>query len=397
VGSVTEGAGLGRLLPPAGGGQRVTFMELFFDLVYVVAVTQLSQLLLAQLSAHGAAQTALLLVAVWSAWIYNAWLTSWFDPDRQLVRLALLVVMLASLVMSATLPEAFGERGLLFAGAYLAIQGGRSVFAVAVLRAEPRLRRDVQRIQSWLVVSAMLWLAGGLAHGTAREVLWLAAVVVDLGAPACRFFVPRLGRSQTTDWMVTGAHLAERFQLFVMIALGESILVTGVTFGQLPWSPATLAALVAAFVGSAALWWIYFNRSAEDGRAVIARSTDPGRLGRVAYTYFHLPMVAGIIVTAVGDDLTVTNPGGDADAATIATVLGGPALFLAGHVLFKRQLLGVLSVARLVAIAALVALVPLGWVVSPLGLATLATLVLAAVAGWDSRTQQARLPVPPTA
>jgi low temperature requirement protein LtrA len=372
-------------------------MELFFDLVYVLAVTQLSQLLMEQLSVHGAGQSLLLLLAVWSAWLYNAWLTSWFDPDRWVVRLALLVVMLASLVMSAALPEAFGERGLLFAGAYLAIQGGRSVFAVAVLRAESRLRRDVQRIQSWLVASAMLWLAGGLAHGTVREVLWLAAVVVDLGAPACRFYIPRLGRSQTTDWTVTGAHLAERFQLFLMIALGESILVTGVTLGQLPLSGARLTALMVAFGGSAALWWIYLNRSAEDGRAVIARSADPGRLGRVAYTYFHLPMVAGIIVAAVGNELTVTDPRGDADAATIATVVGGPALFLAGHVLFKRALLGVLSVARLVAIAALGVLVPLGWVVSPLVLAVMATLVLVAVAGWDSRVRQAHLPVPPTA
>jgi len=363
-------------------------MELFFDLVYVLAVTQLSQLLVEQRSVHGAGQTLLLLLAVWSAWIYNAWLTSWFDADGQVVRLALLVVMLVSLVMSAALPEAFGQRGLLFAGAYLAIQGGRSFFALAVLLAEPRLRRDFQRIQSWLVASAMLWLAGGLNHGTVREVLWLVAVVVDLAAPACRFYIPRLGRSQTSDWTITGAHLAERFQLFLIIALGESILVTGVTFGQLGLSAARLAALMMAFVGSVALWWIYFNRSAEDGRAVIVRSANPGRLGRVAYTYFHLPMVAGIIVTAVGDKLTITDPHGHADTATIATVLGGPALFLAGHVLFKLALLGVLSVARLAAIAALAALMPLGSVVSPLVLATMATLVTAVVAGWDSRIQQ---------
>jgi low temperature requirement protein LtrA len=184
-------------------------MELFFDLVYVVAVTQLSQLLLAQLSAHGAARTLLLLVTVWSAWIYNAWLTSWFDADRQVVRLALLVVMLASLVMSAALPEAFGDRGPLFAGTYLAIQGGRSVFAVAVLRAEPRLRRDVQRIQSWLVASAMLWLAGGLAHGTARgRCCGLPPWSWTSARPRAGLVVPRLCPSQTTDWMVTGAHLA---------------------------------------------------------------------------------------------------------------------------------------------------------------------------------------------
>jgi Bacterial low temperature requirement A protein (LtrA) len=190
---------------------------------------------------------------------------------------------------------------------------------------------------------------------------------------------------------VTRLDVASGFDIRVSLGQPEAV-----TFGQLPWSSARLTALVVAFVGSAALWWIYFNRSAEDGRAVIARSADPGRLGRVAYTYFHLPMVAGIIVTAVGDELTITDPYGQADAAVIVTVLGGPALFLAGHVLFKRALLGVLSVARLVAVAALGVLVPLGWVVSPLGLAAMATLVLVAVAGWDSRIQHAPLPIPPT-
>jgi low temperature requirement protein LtrA len=374
----------------AEGGQRVTFMELFFDLVYVLAVTQLSHLLLEHLDVHGSAQTALLLVAVWAAWIYNAWFTNWFDPDRRVVRLVLLGVMLASLLMSATLPKAFGERGLVFAAAYVTMQVGRTVFVVAVLGEEPRLRRTFQRILSWLVASGLLWLAGGLAHGRAREALWLAAVVVDLTAPACGFYAPGLGRSQTTDWTITGGHMAERCQLFIIIALGESLLVTGTSFGDLPLSAMTVAAFVVAFAGSVALWWVYFDRSAEAAGGVIAESADPGRLGRSAYTYCHIPMVAGIIVTAVGDELMLNHPGGHAQLATAAAVLVGPALFLAGHALFKRVVFGRLSVPRLLAIVVLAGLWPLGPALSPLLLASVATLVVAAVAVSDTRMARAR-------
>jgi low temperature requirement protein LtrA len=376
------------------GGQRVTFMELFVDLVYVLAVTQLSHLLLDNLNARGIAHTALLLVAVWVAWIYNAWFTNWFDPDRRPVRLVLLGVMLASLLMSASLPDAFGDRGLLFAGAYAAMQVGRTVFVVAALREEPGLRRNFQRVLSWLLAAAVLWLAGGLAHGTARGALWLAALAVDFIAPMVGFFTPGLGRSRTTDWTIAGGHFGERFPLFLILALGESILVTGSVFGELALSASTVAAFVVAFLGSVALWWVYFDRSAEDASGVIAESADPGRLGRSAYTYCHLPMVAGIIVTAVGDELVIAHPGGRASVATTTTVLLGPALFLAGHALFKRVVFGRLSVPRLLAIVALAGLWPVGPAVSPLLLALVATLVVAAVAVSDTRTARAPTPSP---
>jgi len=367
--------------------QRVTFAELFFDLVYVFAVTQLSHLLLEHLTLHGAVQTLLLLLAVWWAWVYNAWFTNWFDPDRRAVRLVLGAVMLASLIMSATLPDAFGERGLVFAAAYVAMQVGRCLFIVAALGREPGLRRNFQRILAWFAASGLLWLAGGLAQGPTREALWLAAVVVDYAAPAAGFFTPGLGRSVTTDWTIMGGHLAERCQLFLIIALGESILVTGATFGQLPLAPAAVAALVVAFLGSVALWWVYFDRSAEVSSDAIAHSADPGRLGRSAYTYFHLPMVAGIIVAAVGDELTIAHPTGETSAATAAVVLGGPALFLIGHVLFKWAVFSHVSVPRLAAIAALAALAPVSLVAPPLVLSGAATLVVAAVAAWDARAQ----------
>jgi low temperature requirement protein LtrA len=143
-----------------------------------------------------------------------------------------------------------------------------------------------------------------------------------------------------------------------------------------------VAAFVVAFLGSVALWWIYFDRSAEDSRRAIAAADDPGRLGRSAYTYFHLPIVAGIIVAAVADELTIAHPTGDAGAATVATILGGPALFLAGHALFKWAVFGRVSVARLAAIGALAALAPVGPSLSPLLLSIAATLVVGAVAWW---------------
>jgi low temperature requirement protein LtrA len=269
------------------------------------------------------------------------------------------------------------------------MQVGRTLFVIAALAEEPGLRRNFQRILIWLVASGLLWLAGGLAHDTAREALWLAAVVVDLTAPACGFFTPGLGRSRTTDWTITGGHMAERCQLFIIIVLGESLLVTGTTFGDLPLAAVTVAAVVVAFAGSVALWWVYFDRSAEAASDVIVESADPGRLGRSAYTYCHLPMVAGIIVTAVGDELVIVHPGGHASVATTTTVLLGPALFLAGHALFKRLVFGRLSVPRLLAIAALAGLWPVGTSVSPLLLASVATLVVAAVAASDARMARA--------
>jgi low temperature requirement protein LtrA len=292
-------------------------------------------------------------------------------------------VMLLSLVMSSALPRAYGERGLWVAGAYAAMQVGRATFAVVALGGQPGLRRNFQRILSWKVPPAVLWLAGGFVHGSARLALWIVAVAIEYVAPAAGFRTPWLGRSTPADWPISGRQLAERSQLFILIALGESILVTGAVFGARPPDAVELAALVVAFLGTIALWWIYFDRSAEAASSVIDEAGDPGRLGRSAYTYHHLPMVAGIIVAAVGDELTINHPTGHSSGVTIAAVLGGPALFLAGHALFKRAVFRRYSLPRVVALGLLAALVPVGLVVPPVALSALATLVVAGVAAWD--------------
>ena len=366
-----------------GGEQPVTALELFFDLVFVFAVTQLSHRLLDHLTIGSALETLLLLVAVWRAWVDTTWVTNWFDPDRTPVRLLLITLMLVSLLMSVAIPEAFAEGGLMFALAYVTIQAGRTAFVVLVLEKYSSLGRNFQRILAWFAVPAVLWVAGGLLQGEARYVLWMLALVLEYTGPVAGFWTPGLGRSTTTDWTVEGGHFAERCRLFIIIALGESLLVTGTTFGEIEPSVVTVSAFVVAFLGSVALWWIYFARSEEAARGTFSSSEDPGRLARSAYTYFHLPMVAGIIAVAAADELTVAHPGERGTLASVALTLGGPALFLAGHALFKWAVFGVLSWPRGVAVAALIALMPVGFAVPALALSGVAGLIVVGVAVWD--------------
>ncbi len=181
-----------------GGHARVTYVELFFDLVFVFAITQLSHSLLAHLDLAGALHTLLLFLAVWWVWIFTSWVTNWLDPDRTPVRLALLVLMLLGLLLSTSIPEAFGEKGLLFAFAYVAMQVGRSLFVLWALGdASPRNTRNFQRITIWLGFSAIFWIAGGLMEGEARLMVWIMALGLEYVAPSLGFRVPDLGRSKT--------------------------------------------------------------------------------------------------------------------------------------------------------------------------------------------------------
>ena len=211
-----------------GAERGVSSLELFFDLVYVFAVTQLSHHLLDDLSWATAAETAFMLVALYWAWTYTTWMTNWFDPDTVPVRLVLVFVMLASLLMSVAIPEGFGEYALLFACAYSGMQIGRNAFVVAVT---PRglFNQNFRQILTWSVLSAPLWVAGGVVDDGLRWALWLGALGLDLAAPLAAYWLPRLSRTPMSQWQIEGAHFGERFQLFVIIALGESIVLAGAT------------------------------------------------------------------------------------------------------------------------------------------------------------------------
>jgi low temperature requirement protein LtrA len=345
--------------------QRVTNAELFFDLVYVFAVTQLSHRLVGHLSTEVALQSALLLAMVWQAWVYTTWVTNWLDPARISVRLLLLAASLASLVMSSALPHAFGSRGWVVAGAYVALQVGRSLFVVVELRCEgpgaSNLRLNFQRILCWSAASGILVLWGAAVSGHARELLWVVAVIADLVAAQLGFYTPGLGRSSTQEWTIEGGHFAERCQAFILIALGESVVVIGATFSDIDHvTPAVVVAFAAAFLGAMAFWWIYFDRSADAAADVIAGSDDPGALGRSAYHLVHPVMVAGIIVAAAADELVLTDPGRHPPLEAVWLILGGTALFLAGHALFTWVVWRTGPWSRIVAVVVLIALVPAG-------------------------------------
>jgi low temperature requirement protein LtrA len=366
---------------------RVTFIELFFDLVFVFAVTQLSHGLLNHITLLGAAQTALLMVAVWWAWIDTAWVTNWLDPDKPAVRLLLFALMLAGLVMSAAIPKAFEDRAFAVALAYVLMQTARNLFMLWALKHHDVGNfRNFLRIAIWHAASVPFWIAGCFVDGPARLALWTIAVGIESIAPMLGFWIPGLGHSTTADWAVEGAHMAERCGLFVIIALGESVLITGASFADLAWSAPTVAAFVASFAGSVAMWAIYFNIGAERSSHMIATSEDPGRIARSGYTYMHLPIVAGIIAAAVADELVLRHPGefgGHTDVTTAATIIAGPALYLAGNAAFKRLSAPYIPLSHLVGLGLLVFLVPAAAIVPPVILATGSTVILIAVAVWE--------------
>ncbi len=283
-----------------GEEQRATTLELFFDLVFVFAVTQLSQFLLEHLTGKGALQTLFLLLVVWWAWIYTTWMTNWFDPDSPVVRGLLILVMLSSLFMAIAIPDAFGEHALLFAAAYAGLQIVRNVFAVVGSPSTWPLRPTLVRILWWSLAAGVLWILGGVLDDGARIALWLAALTLDYAGPFVGYWTPTVGRSRTTDWEIESSHFSERFQLFVLIVLGESIVVTGATASGFDLDLTRGTALAVAFLGTAALWWLYFDYVAIIAQRRLDLSDDRGRLARDAYTYLHIPIIAGVIVAAVG-------------------------------------------------------------------------------------------------
>jgi low temperature requirement protein LtrA len=346
---------------------RVTYAELLFDLVFVFAVTQVSHTLLSHFTPLGAVETTLLLLSVWWVWVYTSWVTNWLNPELTPVRVLLFLLMLGGLVLSTSIPKAFDSRGLWFAIAYAAMQVGRTAFwLLSTPPARTAARMNALRILVWLSISAVFWIAGGLAQGQTRLLLWAVALGIEYVSPAVRFWIPKYGASQLTDWYVEGGHLAERCAGFIIIALGESIVVTGATFADLRWTFEVIAAFLSAFVAALAMWWLYFHKGAEAGSELISASSEPGRLARLAYTYLHLPIVAGIILSAVADDVVLQHPAGPSDVRVVISAVGGPMLFLIGMILFKYAIRGWLQLSHGAGIIALGALGWLGAQLSPL-------------------------------
>jgi len=369
-----------------GEEARVDFSELFFDLVFVFAITQISHYLLHHLSVDGLINTVILLFAVWLVWVYTIWATNWFDPRRWPVRMMLFALMLGGLFLSTSAPEAFGERAEVFAFAYVAVQVGRSIFMVWATRHHDRANYlGFLRFCCWFAFSGIFWIAGcTMEELNWQRGFWVAALAIELVAPWFGYWSPGLGTSKTQDWRIDGHHMAERCGLFVIIALGESILIAGATFAEMQWSAPVLAAFVAAFVTSVAMWWVYFNIGAERSRERIAASADPGAIARLAYSYVHMLIVAGIIVIAVGVELMLAHPvGHHAGLPVILALAGGALLYVFGVGLFKALSFGRWPLSHLAGMVFLAILACAARAFDPLvlGLAVSATLVT--VAAWE--------------
>jgi low temperature requirement protein LtrA len=364
---------------------RVTYAELFFDLVFVYAVTQISHTLLNRFTPLGAVQVTLLFLAVWWVWVYTTWVTNWLNPELTPVRILLFLMMLGGLVLSTTIPTAFEGRGLWFAIAYATMQVGRTAFWLcATPLHRTAVRHNAIRILAWLSASAVFWILGGFAQGQMRLWLWIVAVTIEYVSPAVRFWVPKLGFSSIEAWAVEGGHMAERCAGFIIIALGEAIVVNGATFADLAWTADNILAFLAALVGSIAMWWVYFHKGAEAGSELISRTAESGRLARLAYTYLHMPIVAGIILTAVSDELVLKHPNGQSDIRTILSTIGGPLLFLVGTILFKYSIRGFLQLSHGIGIMLLLALSWFAADLSPLWLSVATSLFMIVVAVWES-------------
>jgi low temperature requirement protein LtrA len=332
---------------PAGTEQRATSLELFYDLVFVFAVTQVSHHLLDDLTWRGAGQSAFLLLVVWWSWNYTTWVTNELDPESPVVRLLMIAIMLASLVMAAAIPDAFGDKAGLFVGAYLAIQLGRHAFLTFAAAERGTIERErAGRILAWFAAAGVFWIAGAVADGAARTALWLIALAIDYGAPLVMFWIPGRPFIGEAAWEVSTAHFAERFALFIIIALGESIVLTGATISTAELDAATVGAFATAFLTTAAMWWLYFTYVVRIAERRLELAPNRTRMARDAYTYLHVVLVAGIIVSAVGDELIIAHPSEPLSGPEVAAVVAGPAIYLVAHALFRLRLTGTVSARR---------------------------------------------------
>ena len=384
------------LVRPREVARAVTPLELFFDLVYVFTVSQLSINLIEHVDDRGIAQTLVLTLAVMYAWFMTVWTSNWLDVDRRPVQLMLLGLMFASLLMSTSIVDAFdynppwswtGDRAALFVLGYLAIQLGRTTFAVAAFR-DHRLHDHFVNALAWETVTAAIWIAGLFADGDARLVIWALAVAVTYGGVIVGHPLPNRRSPFSTDSQIYAEHLLERFRLFFLIALGETVLTVGNAFASVPVVPETLLVLTAAFVGTVSLWWCYFHRAERLGADAAMEAGDASRIVAVG-NYALIAMVVGIVGITVGDELALVDPQGTTTGAETALIFGGPALFLLAQLGFMRQATGVVQASRTLGCAALVVL---ALATAPLNLlleVVAANAVLLAVALADVRAEWA--------
>lgn len=390
------------LAGPEQGPNRATFLELFFDLVFVFALTRISARAFEDLALEGGktgwtaltggGKTLLLLLALWSVWQGTAWTTSRYDPYHIWLQVIVITALVGSMVMGVAIPRAFSSAGLAFAVAYVVVQVSRPGILLLTLR---RLRHRRLKLRMLIIfgTTGVLWLVGALLPTTARVTLWTLALLLQYLGARFGWPVPGLGRSTVSRWDIHGEHLAERYQQFFLVALGETILIAGVSYSRDAANVPRTAAFAAALLTSVLLWRIYVQRAGQILGEAVTRAAHPATIGRSAADT-HLVMVIGVVSTAIGYELVNEHPTGHNQVGWLAMILGGPALFLAGRARFEYEVFGRVSRSRWIAILVLVVIAPVLRPGPPLVAAVAAPLVLLAVAVADARRAQGHPPEP---
>jgi low temperature requirement protein LtrA len=337
------------LMRSTTSGKDVSRLELFFDLVFVFALSQLSHHLLEHPSWVGAGETFVLLLGVYKVWVYTTWAATLLDTSRLQVQWMLLIVMLVSLFMNASISSAFGAFGWLFAASYLLVQLGRGAWMLTV-GLDRTTHNHFVRTLIWGCLSAPFWVAGAFFGPGPRVVLWGVAAGIDL---AGHMLAHRLPGQQTEGIQVPvrGERIFERFALFYMIALGETIISSGLAIAGNLEDPLILLTGTVSLAGSVAIWWCYFHGLEQEVLEKLDSVDDHFRPGILAGNTL-LVLLAGLILVAVGDQLVISDPAARPDLATVLFLYGGPALFLAGRGFFIRRVLGHRQPSDLVGIGA---------------------------------------------
>jgi low temperature requirement protein LtrA len=371
---VSVGA-LPRILRRPNDPEYPTFVELFFDLVFIFIFSSLSQSVLVHLSLRTVAETAVLLLAAWWVWVLTAWLTDLFNPQLPIIQGLVIVVMLGALVMGATIPEAFDGRGLAFVLAYFAIHLARDGVLIPGTRVNRYIQARSIRVFFWLCVTAVPWLAGAFVHGNARLALWGVAVAGDLISAAFGWPTPRLGRTDLSSRIFTGSHLSERHRQIVIIAFGELILTAGVGLATSRFEANQVILFVIVFANSVLLFQLYFQQIRwllEPERTRWVEQVGPGTFT----SYWHLIMVAGVVGTSASAKSVATRPFGHASLILAVLIMVSAALFLLGSSLFDRVVTGRIPWSRFGMMAVILAGIPVARLMPPLMILLTANVLL---------------------
>jgi low temperature requirement protein LtrA len=357
--------------------ESVTPLELFFDLVFVLALTQCTALMADDPTWEGMARGLLVLGVLWWAWVGYAWLTSVVDPEEGIVRIAIFAAMAALLVVSLCVPEAFGDLGLLFAGAYAVVRVAHIVLFVLASRDDPQLRASVMGLAVSTAVATCLLVGAAFADGLLQGALWAVALLLDAAGPYV---------FGAEGWKLVPRHFAERHGLIMIIALGESIVVIGVG-AEAGVDAGVVTAGVVGIVIAASLWWLYFDvvaRVAEHRLSQAAPGREQNEMARDSYSYLHFPMVAGIVLMALGLKKTLGHVGDPLHAMPATALLGGAALYLLAHVAFRLRNVHTLNTPRLITAVVVVALIPVAVAVPALVTVSVLAAILVALITFET-------------